>query len=313
MRKQKSPNEVTMPSRRFAILAALIIIVFAGLATAQEQKPVAEVPFEFVHNQVVLQVKIAGRGPFNILLDTDTNPSAIDLATARDLGLKLSGKGQQGTGGGTDVNLAYETKLPLVEVGGVTAKDVPAAAISLTKIGDRMGRPVHGVLGYSFLRGRIFQIDYRARKLRFYANSPFPAKLLSTPTRAVIPFRYDDDMLIDDVFINDQKVRATLDTGSSGMFGLTPAGIKALHLGDAAVRIEATKSVGYNGEFETRTGVLKTIRIGSITVASPEASFWGPGTGHDHAKFQVNIGNLFFKDFVMTFDFRSKIVVFEKQ
>lgn len=45
---------------------------------------------------------------------------------------------------------------------------------------------------------------------------------------------------------------------------------------------------------------------------SAEAAFLLPGTGHDHSKFQVNIGNLFFQDFVVTFDFRSKVVVFEK-
>jgi predicted aspartyl protease len=295
-----------------AVFAALIILGSTGLAKAQAQTPIAEVSFEFVHNQVVLQVNIGGRGPFNMLLDTDTDPSAIDLATARDLGLKLSGKGQQGTGAGSDVNLAYETKLPLVEVGSVTAKDVYAAAINLSKTGDAMGRPVHGILGHSFLQGRIFQIDYPARKVRFYANSPFPAKLQSTGTRTVIPFRYDNDMLIDDVYINGQKVRATLDTGSSGMFALTPAAIKALGLEDAAVKAEK-KSVGYNGEYETRTGVLKTIRIGLMTVDAAEASFWLPGTGHDHSKFQVNIGNLFFKDYVVTFDFRSKVVVFERQ
>jgi hypothetical protein len=160
--------------RLSAVFATLIILVSSALSKAQTQTPIAEVPFEFVHNQVVLQVKIGGAGPFNMLLDTDTDPSAIDLATARHLGLKLSGKGRQGTGGGTDLNLAYETRLPLVEVGAVTARDVYAAAINLEKIGDRMGRPVHGVLGHSFLQGRIFQIDYPKRKVRF-------AKLIHVP------------------------------------------------------------------------------------------------------------------------------------
>jgi hypothetical protein len=36
------------------------------------------------------------------------------------------------------------------------------------------------------------------------------------------------------------------------------------------------------------------------------------GAGHDKAKFQVNIGNGFFKDYLMTFDFRGKMVVFEQ-
>lgn len=298
-----------------SILATFLVAMSAAVAEAQTAGSAGyvEVPFEFVHNQIVLQVNIGDRGPFSMLLDTNTDPSAIDLATARGLGLKLSGKGMQGTGGGTDVNLAYETRLPLVKVGSITAKDVYAAAINLTKTADRMGQPLHGVLGHSFLQGRIFQIDYPARKVRFYADSPFPAKLEGTPTRTVISFRYDNDVMIDDVYINGQKVRGTLDTGSSGTFGLTPAGIKLLGLENASVKVSEKTSVGYNGEFQTKTGVLQTVRVGSITIDSAEATFWLPGTGHDHAKFHVNIGNLFLKDFVVTFDFRSKLVVLEKQ
>ena len=72
------------------------------------------------------------------------------------------------------------------------------------------------------------------------------------------------------------------------------------------------KSVGYNGEYESKSGVLKSVRIGRLSLESASASFWPAGTGHDKAKFQMNIGNGFFKDYLMTFDFRGKIVVFEE-
>src|SRR5580765_3811782 len=120
-------------TRLTALLAAIVILAAAVPVHPQAGSPIAEVAFEFLHNQVVLQVELGGPDPFNMLLDTNTDPSAIDLAIARQLGLKLSGKGKQGTGGGSDVNLAYETKLPLVKVGALTARDVDAAAINLGK------------------------------------------------------------------------------------------------------------------------------------------------------------------------------------
>jgi len=40
------------------------------------------------------------------MLDTGTDPSAIDLATAKELGLKLSGSRGPVSGGGTDRNVA---------------------------------------------------------------------------------------------------------------------------------------------------------------------------------------------------------------
>lgn len=36
-------------------------------------------PFEFIRNEIVVQVKVNGKGPFNMMLDTGTDPSAIDL------------------------------------------------------------------------------------------------------------------------------------------------------------------------------------------------------------------------------------------
>jgi predicted aspartyl protease len=301
---------------RFALSFGALLLVFGGFerASAQSNSPLAEVPFEFVRNQIVVQVRIGGKGPFNMLFDTDTDPSAIDLGTARELGLKLGAKGYPGTGGGTETNLVYPTKVPNVDLGSVTGKEVFAAAIDLTKLSAKLGRPIHGVLGYSFLKDRIFQIDYPASKIRFYAESPYPG-IRDTPNtvnRTAVPFRYENDVLIDSVFVNGQKMRATLDTGSSGTFALTPEAITMLGLEDEARDGKAEVSAGYNGEFESKSGFLKSVRIGRLYADSVPVSFWPPGTGHDNKKYQLTIGNDFFKDFLLTFDFRGKIVVFER-
>jgi predicted aspartyl protease len=301
---------------RFAMALGSLLLVFGCFPRgySQSHAPIAEVPFEFVRNQIVVQVKIAGKGPFNMLFDTDTDPSAIDLATARELGLKLGSKGYQGTGGGTETNLVYPTNIPGVELGTVTAKEVFAAAINLTKLSGKLGRPIHGVLGYSFLKNRIFQIDYAASKIRFYGESPYPGiqNSRNTVDRTVVAFRYENEVLVDSVFVNGQKVRATLDTGGSNTFALTPEGITTLGLSEDGRNAKAELSAGYNGEFESKIGTLKSVRIGGLSVDSPPVSFWSAGTGHDKKKYQVSIGNGFFKNYLVTFDFRSKIVVFEK-
>ena len=129
--------------------------------------------------------------------------------------------------------------------------------------------------------------------------------------RIAVAFRYDEDVLIDSVFINGERVRATLDTGSSGTLALTPEAIKILGLQEEAQDGEAKTSVGYNGEYKNKTGILKSVRLGRLSLESVEATFWLPGTGHDKARFHVNIGNGFMKDFVVTFDFPGKLVVLE--
>jgi predicted aspartyl protease len=293
----------------------LLLLALAPAAIAQSAKAPVEIPFEFVHNQIVVKVKVGGKGPFNMLVDTNTDPSAIDVATARELGLAVGDKGSPVTGGGTEVNTAYITRLPSVELGSLVIKDVAAATINLAKLAERMGGPIHGILGFSFLKDRIIQIDYPNSKLRFFAESPYPRIQFSANTVNTIAFpfkREDGEVMIDSIYVNNEKMRAALDTGSSGSFSLTPEAVALLKLEDQAQAGESSKSVGYNGEYESKQGVLKSVRLGRISVESVRADFWLPKTGHDNKKFQVNIGNGFFQDFVMTFDFKNKVVVFER-
>src|SRR5215470_10830111 len=99
---------------RFATSCLLLACAcFCSLAQGKNNDRVIEVPFEFVRNEIILQVKINGQRSLNMMLDTGTDPSAVDLSTAKELGLKLGSHGRQGSGGGTDVNLMYETNLPL--------------------------------------------------------------------------------------------------------------------------------------------------------------------------------------------------------
>lgn len=298
------------------VVALLLILAPAGTIRSQggPNRKFIEVPFELIANQIVVEVKIAGKGPFSMLLDTDTNPSAIDLATAQALGLSIGAKGYPATGGGTDAAVVYAVRLPAVEMGDLSAKEVAAGAIDLSKLAGKMGRPIHGVLGYSFLKDRIVQIDYPASKLRFYVESPYPG-IQNAPNmvnRVALVFRYDGEVLIDTVFINGQKMRATLDTGSSSTFVLTPEAVTMLALEKELENAQTGESVGYNGAYQSKMGVLKSVRIGRLSADSAQANFWLPGTGHDKKKFQVNIGNGFMKDYVVTFDFRARVVVFEK-
>jgi len=310
------PSPLMLKYLNYALTAAfgLFLLGSDGIAQSQRSSAPVEVPFEFESNQIILQVKIAGKGPFNMLLDTNTDPSAIDSATARDLGLVVGSKGTTATGGGTEINTVYPVRLQNVEVGSVVAKDVSAATIDLTKLGNRISKPIHGVLGYSFLKDRIVQIDYANSKLRFFAESPYPRIQFGPNTVNIIafPFRYEDgDVIIDSVYINNEKMKASLDTGSSSTFCLTPDAVALLGLEEQG-RDSDEENVGYNGAYKSKVGMLKSVRLGKLSVDSAPATFWLPGTGHDHKKFQVNIGNGFFKDFMMTFDFRNKMVVFER-
>ncbi len=292
------------------ILLCCLLVTFAS-AQARGKQQVVEVPFDFYRNEIILQVKVNGKGPFNMMLDTGTDPSAVDLAWAKDVGLKLHPLGRPATGGGTDVNLTYYTQLPLVEAGSFTVKDVETLAIDLSKVSTRLGKPLHGVLGHSVLHGRIVQIDYPNRVVRFYSQSLF-SKASNTANRSVLTFRYVDNVLLDDVFVNGKKVVGNLDTGSNGTFNLTPAAVEYLGLVEEFNQAPVSTDVGYNGVSQNREGKVNNVTIGGISVHAPAVIFFGKGTGRDKKPWGINIGNGFLKDFVVTIDYRNKLATLEK-
>ena len=201
--------------------------------------------------------------------------------------------------------------MALVEVAGFTVKNVETLAIDLSKVSERLGKPLHGVLGHSVLNGRIVQIDYPNRVVRFYSQ-PLFSKRANTPKRSVLSFRYDDNVLLDDVFVNGKKVVGNLDTGSSGAFNLTPAAIGYLGLEEEFNQAPVSADVGYNGVSQNRQGKVNNITVGAISVDAPAVIFFGKGTGRDKKPWGINIGNGFLKDFVLTIDYRNKLATLER-
>ena len=295
------------------VISLLVVGGFvSSYAQSSGKDQTIEVPFNFYRNEIILPVKVNG-ATFNMMLDTGTDPSAIDLATAKAVGLKLDPIGRA-SGGGTRVNLAYTTKLPLLTIGELVAQNVPAVAIDLSEVSQRLGMPLHGILGHSLLNGRIVQIDYPKRVIRFYSTLPYArvADRPNTPQRTVLLFRYADNVLIDEVTVNGQKVVGDIDTGSDGTFKLTPAAVSYLGLEDQFNKAPVSSSVGYNGISENREGQIGNVTVGGISVDAPAVIFFGRGTGRDKKAWGINIGNAFLKDYVVTIDYRRKRITLEK-
>ena len=306
-----------MKTKYTCVLTSCLLIALAcggAFGQAKSPAPVVEIPFDFYRNEIIVQVRVNGKGPFNMMIDTGTDPSAIDLATARELGLKLHALEKPATGGGTDRNPTYYARLPLVEVGGLQVKTLDSVAIDLSKVTERLGKPLHGVLGHSLLNGRVLQIDYANRVVRFYSQSPFPnaKNQPNTSKRSVLSFRYKDNVLVDDVSVNGKKMVANFDTGSNGNFDLTPAAVAYLGLEDEVSHAPLSTDVGYNGVSENRKGKVSNVTVGGISVDTPEVVFFGKGSGRDKRPWGINIGNVFLKDFVLTIDYRSKLITLER-
>lgn len=280
---------------------ALAIFSMGTLGYSLEQNPIV-VPFELTHNEILVHARVNGQGPFIMMLDTDTDPSAIQLDVARRLRLKLKAVGEKGA--------AFETSLSQVRVGGLKADKVNAIAADLSGLSKRLGARLDGVLGYSFLQGRIVQIDYPGHVVRFFSSSPYSDDELrqNSATRSTLHFTSGGDVDVEDGSVNGQNVHATLDTGSSGSVMITPKAIKKLGLTHQAQQAAGAESEGFSGKFASKKGQIDQLRIGKINIEHPAAMFWAEGSGHDEVFFDINVGNAILKDFVVTLDYPKSLV-----
>ncbi len=178
------------------------------------------------------------------------------------------------------------------------------------KIASALGRPLRLVLGKSFLNGRIVQIDFPKRVLRFPRSRPDGAEVRDR--RAILKFRYGDDVELEGARIDGKPVRAILDTGSNGAVKLTPEAVRLLGLETTAAAGKQSESTGFRGTYGTREGNLGRLELGAITIPNPRATFWAPGTGHDGKPWDANIGNAILKDFVVTLDAVNGVLVLER-
>ena len=141
-------------------------MVFAAAFLQLQAAPVtlAEFPFQFREGLLWVEVTLPqSEKPLNFLLDTGAGVSVINLSTAKRLGIKL---GREVTVHGVETMLTgYWQQRMSAKVGNVKLPS-EYLAVDLEKLSRSCERPVDGLVGADFFRGRVVQIDFNAQKIR---------------------------------------------------------------------------------------------------------------------------------------------------
>jgi len=149
------------------VRCCLCAVLFFAAALARGQAvPVslAEFPFEFREGFLWIKVNVPqSKKPLNFLVDTGAGVSVINLTTAKRIGLKL-GREVMVHGVQTMLTGYWQDRMS-ARVGEV---ELPRGylAVDLDKLSSSCERPVDGLVGADFFRGRVVQIDFDAQKIR---------------------------------------------------------------------------------------------------------------------------------------------------
>ena len=154
-------------------LRAITTLAIVLLKAQAAQDVPTEIPFQFSEGLLWVKVSIP-QSPehLHFLLDSGAGASVISRSTAERLGLKF----------GSEVTVrGVEKTLTGRRLKGISANagDVPLPAdylaVDLSMLSSSCERPVDGLLGADFFRGRAVQLDFQEQKLRFLKLEQIPA------------------------------------------------------------------------------------------------------------------------------------------
>ncbi len=152
------------------VTATALTWTFAGAqappATATEKGKVATVPFEMLpSNHMVVRAKLNGKGPFRLVFDlgapiTLLSNNASEAAGVVDKNARKS----------MLFAMRGESEVGTLQVGDLTAKDLPVIVLdhpALRALGGMLGRPLDGIIGFTFFARYKTTIDYQSKTMTF--------------------------------------------------------------------------------------------------------------------------------------------------
>jgi Aspartyl protease len=256
------------------------------------------IDFSLIENQVVVAIRLGGRGPFTSLLDVAVEPSVVDLALARELGLPIDETAPgEAAGVGAERATFYPSALPDLQVGEHRVGTIDAVAADLGPLGAKLGRPLHAILGQSFFEGRVVQFDYSRERLTLdpvTVDEGFSMPIEGAADRTpVVP-----------VIVDGREVPVVLDTGSSLTLGIyfdavAELGLQAAH--DAATPRTLTGARGSVGAYE---GVVESLALGDVRLERVPTVFLPRAASDPTTRALGNLGNGFLRHTILTLDYR---------
>ena len=232
-----------------AILPVLAFLCLGLSAVARD------IPFDFVDGYILVHARVDAQ-PVTLVLDSGASASILSLEAAHRLHLAL---GQPVPVDGVDADATAFDMAPTTP----TAQGVPlgdfALAVDLHNAAELCSEHVDGLIGADFFKGRITQIDYAGRCIRFLDAAPSEGQAL--------PLRARNGVFCLPVSVNGSRPRWTrLDTGCND----------ALHW--VVPRPDASQgqrgvSIGFITNTDDET--LVSIGLGRLTLPNVETALHG--------------------------------------
>ncbi|MEL6251819.1 MAG: aspartyl protease family protein [Bacteroidota bacterium] len=297
------------------LLVILILIVLHLPGTTKIDKIYSH-SFEFERDVIIVKAYLKGIGPYNFILDTGTDPCVIDRELAERLSFVQFSLGKQEVGENQPIEISLPSPLKL-RLGDMPESRKFFLGFDLKPISQKMGMPIHGILGHNFLQDNAFQIDYKQKEIHFF---PPEHEIYPEVKKGVLAMNLQfidkgSFPLIDELRINGRKIRVTLDTGYNQSLTLYKEAIKELKLERQLKELADKTSLGYGGEKKVKSLAAHSLQLHNWNIPQKRNLFADLESKKSEVPMEIragNMGNGILKHYKLSMDYKQKKVWFEK-
>ncbi|KAA3439161.1 aspartyl protease family protein [Rufibacter hautae] len=247
-----------------------------GLKFLYNRKRV-KIPFQLVHNLIIIPIKINNSNPLNFVVDTGVDRTLLmeigefDTITLNNVE-KLFLRGL-GSGEGIQAMLSSGNS---INFSGVESKNQKVLMLeeNIFNLSSRLGLNVHGIIGYPLFRDFVVEIDYQNKVMTLFKPGTYPEKRAQKCT--VVPLEIEASKPYVKVLANfpdgsKHAMRLIVDSGMSTSMLLYPPTLPDVKIPEK--KIEAYLGRGLNGDIHGEIARLETLELGEYILKRPPACF----------------------------------------
>jgi hypothetical protein len=257
-----------------------IIILFAGDAFSQKfefngNRKRESLAFRMIKNQMVIQLHINEKGPFNFILDTGvglvliSDPKLIDSVSFQNLrSIYISGLGE-----GEKLSAFISPAVDL-RIGNTIAKNIPAAILKkdVFELSNYVGIPIHGLIGYEFFRSFIVRLNFATSTITIF--QPERSYIPRKGSRIPLSIEERKPYITTNIQLKSGKkqlAKLVIDTGAGHPVSLETMEGVPFELPEE--RIRGNLGVGLTGPINGYIGRISLLHLGKYTLNNVITAF----------------------------------------
>lgn len=304
----------------FCIFALLLIApcFSQGSMSLLEGKKKQKISFEFINNVIIIPLSINDK-KLSFILDTGARKTIL-FGSSKSDSLVLNNKMKikiRGLGDGEPIN-AIVSRNNRIKIKNIYGYNQTVYVILNDKfdLSLKMGKPIHGIIGYELFKNFVTSINYRTRKVVFNNPLKYEPPKSKKYQKFVLDFHQSKPYIDAETYLSDSSIHKTkllIDTGCSDalwLFENTETGL-----------IPQTKffidylGEGLSGSVEGKRSKIKTFKLGNYFFNDITTAFLD-SMSTSHARFfkerDGSIGSRLLERFHVILDYPQKSLYLKK-